>query len=396
MTFSTVALKNVCKVESGAGFPIKYQGLSDQEFPFFKVGDMNSEGNEKGMYVFAHSISEEIRKKLSAKAFPAGTVIFPKIGAAIATNKKRVLTRPSCVDNNVMAIIPSKKVSSDYLFYLFKNKDLSDFANRGNPPSIRKTTIEEWKFPLPSLPEQKRIAAQLAQADRLRQLRRNASQLGESYLQSAFLEMFGDPATNSKKLKLVKFGDVCPSHLGKMLDARQQTGKHKRPYLRNINVQWNSIDFSDLQEMDFDEKDRKKYRLKYGDVLICEGGEVGRAAIWKDELAECYFQKALHRARPNPKYILPDYVVWLLFMMAKLGGLDDFTSQVTIAHLTGEKLKELEIPLPPLPEQERFAQIVARYEKLRAQMRESTRQAELLFQGLLALSFTEGLWESFG
>ena len=77
-----------------------------------------------------------------------------------------------------------------------------------------------------------------------------------------------------------------------------------------------------------------------------------------------------------------------MFSMAKLGGLDDFTSQVTIAHLTGEKLKELEIPLPPLPEQERFAQIVARYEKLRSQMRESTRQAEILFQGLL--------WESFG
>jgi len=172
-----------------------------------------------------------------------------------------------------------------------------------------------------------------------------------------------------------------------MLDAKQQTGKHKRPYLRNVNVQWGRIDLSDLQEMDFDERERRILRLRKGDVLICEGGEVGRAAIWNDELPEMYYQKALHRARLNPGLAVPEFIAWLMWCLAHLGGLTDFTSQVTIAHLTGVKLKTIEFPLPPLPLQQQFAHIVQEFERLRAQQHETERQAEHLFQTLLHRAF---------
>jgi type I restriction enzyme S subunit len=273
------------------------------------------------------------------------------------------------------------------LFYILLNKDLSDFANTGNPPSIRQTTIEEWVIPLPPLTEQKRIASLLARADRLRQLRRAANALADSLLQSVFLEMFGHIRVNDKKWELARFEDVCESRLGKMLDDKKQTGKHKRQYLRNFNVQWFQFDLSDIAEMDFDEKDRKEFRLEYGDILMCEGGEVGRCAIWRKEIEECYFQKALHRIRPNPKLVKAEYLVHLFWWLAQTGGLGDFTSQVTIAHLTGEKLKELVIPLPPLALQEEFARVAARVEGLRARMSEAERQAEGLFQSLLAESF---------
>ena len=387
----TVALKKICKVDSGAGFPLEYQGRIDQDYPFFKVGDMNSPGNEQCMMNFQHTVSESIRKKLNAIAFPAGTIIFPKIGAAIATNKKRILQRPSCVDNNVMALVPSHNIDGEYLFYLLLNTDLSTFASTGNPPSIRKSTIQEWKVLLPSLDEQKRIATILAKADRLRRLRRFALAMSGDYLQAVFLEMFGDPVTNPMGLPAVLFGEVCETRLGKMLDAKQQTGENKRPYLRNVNVQWSKIDLSDLQEMDFDEREREILRLKKGDVLICEGGEVGRAAIWNDELLECYYQKALHRARPNPKKAIPEYILWLMKCLADYGGLGDFTSQVTIAHLTGVKLKQIEFPLPPLKKQQQFTQIVHQYERLRTQQREALRQAEHLFQTLLHQAFNDEL-----
>jgi type I restriction enzyme, S subunit len=243
------------------------------------------------------------------------------------------------------------------------------------------------KIPLPPLNEQKRIASLLRRADRLRQLRRTAHDLGDALLQSVFLEMFGHVRVNDKKWELARFEDVCETRLGKMLDDKKQTGKHKRPYLRNFNVRWHSLDLSDIAEMDFDEKDRKEFRLQYGDVLICEGGEVGRAAIWRNEMEECYFQKALHRARPNSKLANPEYIVHLLWWMAQTGGLVDSTSQVTFAHLTGEKLKELVIPVPPLRLQEEFAGVVARVESLRGRMGESTRQVEGLFESLLAGSF---------
>lgn len=100
----TCRLAEVAAVDSGSGFPLQYQGIRDETFPFLKVSDMNLVGNERAIRTWNHSISEEVRGKLRAKAFPGGALIFPKIGAAIGTNKKRLLTQPSRIDNNVMAI----------------------------------------------------------------------------------------------------------------------------------------------------------------------------------------------------------------------------------------------------------------------------------------------------
>jgi len=152
-------LGDVAEVKSGAGFPLNRQGLLDQEIPFFKVGDMNTQGNESEMHVFQHSISEATRKELRATLMPAGSVIFPKVGAAIATNKKRILVRPSCVDNNVMAICPGDRILTKFILALLEAKNLTDFASNSTPPSIRKTTVEDWEFPLPALPLQKKFVA---------------------------------------------------------------------------------------------------------------------------------------------------------------------------------------------------------------------------------------------
>jgi type I restriction enzyme S subunit len=260
-----------------------------------------------------------------------------------------------------------------------------------NQAAVRKEDLLQLRIPLPPLPEQQRIAAILARADRLRRLRRYALELSEGYLQAVFVEMFGEPLRNPKGWPIFRFDQVCESRLGKMLDAKQQTGKHTRPYLRNVNIQWGKVDLSDVQEMDFAPDERAMFRLRRGDVLICEGGEVGRTAIWNDELPECYYQKALHRARPKPSLALPEFILWLMRHLAESGGLGDFTSQVTIAHLTGDKLKTLEFALPPLSLQQEFAHIARKHERLRAQQREALRQAEQLFDTLLDRAFRREL-----
>jgi len=292
----------------------------------------------------------------------------------------------TAIKNTITFAPKNENVDFRFLYYYLNQPDIFR-SHGGGQPFITLETSRNLQIPLPPLTEQKRIASLLARADRLRQLRRTAHELGDALLQSVFLEMFGHVRINDKKWELANFEDVCPSRLGKMLDDKKQTGKHKRPYLRNFNVRWHELDLSDVAEMDFDEKDRKEFRLEFGDVLICEGGEVGRAAIWRNEIEECYFQKALHRARPNPKFTNPEYIVHLLWWMAQSGGLVDATSQVTFAHLTGEKLKELVIPVPPLILQEEFAGVVARVESLRGRMGESTRQVEGLFESLLAEAF---------
>ena len=159
--WQTVSLGEVSTVGSGAGFPIADQGRDTGDYPFYKVGDMNLPGNEEAMASSRNYIDEATRSRLRATAFPPGAVIFPKIGAAIATNKKRVLSIPSCVDNNVMAVVPSDRLLSSYLHALFMHADLSDFASDSNPPSIRKTTVEAWRIPLPPVDLQRQFAAKV-------------------------------------------------------------------------------------------------------------------------------------------------------------------------------------------------------------------------------------------
>jgi len=158
----TVPIKQVAAVESGYGFPLDYQGKTDEEIPFLKVSDMNLPGNETRIVCWNNTVSREVLRELKARAFPVGTVIFPKIGAAIATNKKRILTRDSTYDNNVMGIVPdTERLLPDFLHTYLLAFDLSRWASESQPPSMRKTTVEAHEIPLPALATQQAIVAEI-------------------------------------------------------------------------------------------------------------------------------------------------------------------------------------------------------------------------------------------
>ena len=242
-------------------------------------------------------------------------------------------------------------------------------------------------IPVPPLAEQERIVKLLDEADELRKLRARADHRTAALLPALFHEMFGDLDSNSRNWSVVRFAEIGEARLGKMLDAKQQTGNHKRPYLRNANVQWDRFDLADVLQMDFSESDREEFRLRYGDLLICEGGIVGRAAIWRNELPECYFQKALHRVRVQPTKALPEFVLWLLKAIAATNGFRDCVGSATIPHLTGVKLASIRIPLPPLPLQKEFAQRVAEIREMEAAQAGSRQRIESLFQSMLHRAF---------
>jgi len=222
--------------------------------------------------------------------------------------------------------------------------------------AVRAEKLLALEIPLPPLPEQKRIADILDKADAIRRERREVSMILADYPLALFMQMFGHPDPNPKGWPMLAFSNVCDSRLGKMLDAKQQTGRHNRPYMRNLNVQWGRLDLSKVFEMDFDESDREEFRLQFGDVLICEGGAgVGQTAIWRDELPECYFQKSLHRVRPFASKATPEYIAFLMWTLMKRSSLLRSISSATIPHLTGEKLKDVRIPVPPLKLQQQFS-----------------------------------------
>ena len=139
--------------------------------------------------------------------------------------------------------------------------------------------------------------------------------------------------------------------LGKMLDSKRIVGEHLVPYLRNVDVQWDEINSSDLPRMDIYPHEIAQYTLRSGDLLVCEGGEIGRSAIWQEEIKPCGFQKALHRLRPwKNDRDRPRFLSYALRVAVTRGAFND-GHESTIGHLTGEKLRSHRFAFPPAKEQ---------------------------------------------
>lgn len=166
-----------------------------------------------------------------------------------------------------------------------------------------------------------------------------------------------------KGWKSKKVGCLFDVQLGKMLNETARSNGEQQPYLTNYNVQWGRFDLSKLNEMHFSERDKSKFALKKGDLVVCEGGEVGRCAIWREALTPCFFQKTLHRLRPKNGEIVPEFMFAYMLSIAGSKRLSDLTTQSSIAHLTREQFCKLEVILPPLPEQRKIADILSTWDE---------------------------------
>ena len=157
-------------------------------------------------------------------------------------------------------------------------------------------------------------------------------------------------------------GKVFEIQLGKMLSQKATEGVSPFQYLGNRSVQWDRVDTSELQLMDFKEWERQKFDLKPGDILVCEGGEVGRTAIWRGEIENCYYQKAIHRLRTINNRFLNDLFPRFMKWAKTRGLLSDYISQTSIAHLTKEKLSIVPIFIPSTPEQVRLNSVLNQFD----------------------------------
>ena len=193
-----------------------------------------------------------------------------------------------------------------------------------------------------------------------------------------------------------KLGDVCESELGKTLNSAKDKGE-LHPYLCAVNVLWDKIDISSLKETKFEDSELERYSVKQGDLLVCEGGDIGRAAIWDKDYPILY-QNALHRLRFSEN-ILPRFCLMYLMNLKEKGDLDaKYGKGVTIKHLVKSSLLSIPIPVPPLSEQERIVSeldlLSSIIEKKKAQLKEYDKLAQSIFYDMFGDPVTnEKGWE---
>jgi type I restriction enzyme S subunit len=162
------------------------------------------------------------------------------------------------------------------------------------------------------------------------------------------------------KVKKIKY--LSRIVLGKMLTPSDKGDYLLKPYLRAQNLHWFNVDISDVKDMWFSENELKQYILEVNDLLVSEGGEVGRTSIWKDELEECYIQNSVHKVTFSNTNN-PEYFLYLFYIYGSQGHFNSIVSRVSIAHLTREKLKEVKLLVPPRGEQDMITNYLTEFDK---------------------------------
>jgi type I restriction enzyme S subunit len=187
-------------------------------------------------------------------------------------------------------------------------------------------------------------------------------------------------------------GELFDIGAGKTMSAAGRAGEKKTPFLRTSNVLWDEIDLSTVDEMAIPQHELPEKLVAPGDLLVCEGGEIGRAAIWNGELATMSFQNHLHRLRPKQKNIVPRFYVYFLQSgFTQLGVFEGAGNKTTIPNLSRNRLAALDVPQPGFEEQRDITAALARVRQAMKLHDKSLEVAQDLKRAAMRALFTKGL-----
>lgn len=319
-------------------------------------------------------------KESSLRLLPAGSVILGMVGQGKTRGMSAYLGIEATINQNLAGITPGSELDGRYLHYMLMAAydSLRNYGRGGNQAALNCSIVGSFTTLLPPRPEQDQIVAYLRAQDahiaRFIKAKRNLITLLTEQklriidhavtrgldvsvkLKPSGIEWLGEVPEHWEVQRLKNIADVV---LGKMLtmEAKDRDGEFK-PYLRSTNVQWLKPDVRDVKEMWIAQTEMQQLRVRKGDLLVSEGGEVGRACLWADELPECYIQNSVHRVAAKPT-VLPEFLLHQFFIYGKQGRFNAIVNRVSIAHLTREKLVTVPFTVPPIEEQQTICRWIA-------------------------------------
>lgn len=392
MSYRYLPLGEVASLQAGYGFPIAFQGKTSGDYPFAKVGDISRCGRS-GSSTLAHAdhfVDLADLKALGAKLIPAGSVLFAKIGEAIRQNHRAIAGRELLVDNNAMAAIPGSNVDGKFLYHYLKTIDFYCLAPATTVPALRKSDLEKLPIPCPPLPEQRRIAAILDQADALRAKRREALAQLDRLTQAIFVEMFGDPVSNPKGYPIVQLGSYVRV-LGGYAFKSDDFGEVGAPVVRISNLTGDGIDLSGAARIQLTKLGKgASFTIDPGDILMAMSG----ATTGKIGVVPIYISEVLYLNQRVGKFRIKDsarfnkaYLLSFLrsnFYQRYLWGLAAGAAQPNIS---GSQLESVLLPLPPIDIQRKFECLVGQQESTKKSMMAAMKESNELFTSLQHRAF---------
>ncbi len=330
----------------------------------------------------------------SLRLLPPGAVLMTSRATIGYTAINEV---PITTNQGFANFLPYPETWASYLAYWLENsrETLRSISGGSTFLEVSKKSLKALPIALPPLPEQKKIAEVLGSVDEAiaatKAVIDQTKQVKKGLLQNLLTKGIGHTKFKQTELgeipeswEICTVREVLEVQLGKMLSQKAKAGANPKPYLRNANVQWDRIETDDVYEMDFVGHEIEKFRLKNGDLIVCEGGEVGRCAIWNSE-DEMYYQKALHRLRPRNGNVSSEFVKHVLTKIFRYGhDAKGIVGHNSIAHLTKKNLEAMKILVPPHDEQLAINHDLATVEDEQIKSETIAAHLEILKSGLMS------------
>ena len=379
-------------VRAGSGFPDRYQGRDSGAYPFYKVSDMNIGGNELIMDTANNWINEDVVRELRAKPFPIGTVIFPKVGAAVYTNKKRLLSKSALVDNNVMGVFirDSDFCVPEFLLFWFQSIDLRDWANPGPLPSINSGVIKETSIPLPPLPEQRAIAHALRTAQQARAARQRELTL-ERERKAALMGHLFTHGTRNEPRKQTEIGDMPESwRVVKFADvvdvARGQVIPIDEPYKSMMHIGSENIEPNTGRLLPTKTNGELKvisgnYVFEPGDILYSKIRPYLNKVVMPLFAGTC--SADIYPLRANKDYLVQTFLFQYLLSETFKTRAISFQDRTGIPKINRDQLWSIALPAPSLDEQRDIATALCACDAKIAALERETQVLDELFRAML-------------
>ena len=383
-TWKTKMLGTICQLSGGYGFPDSFQGSVEGELPFIKVSDMSLLGNERDIVNANNYVSMRIANSMGWKPFPAGAVVFAKVGAALKLNRRRILIKPTLIDNNMMAAIPQGGFDSAFLYHFLCVIDFGDFVQDGALPSVNQEQVGSIKLPDINKDEQRRIAEILDTIDETIQktetlisklkamkqgllhdlLTRGLDKNGKLRDPKAHPEQFKDSPLGRipKEWGVFHFESIVLSTTLGTTVRGTNVKEECVPLLKMGNLDWGEIVF---EKLEYVQKglipSSENVTLQFRDLLFNTRNTpelVGKTAVWRDELPNAVHDNNLLRVRFKQGIASP----FVCYYMSTGQGKDRVhalsTGTTSVAAIYWNNLRKYLLPIPPENEQERMVSIV--------------------------------------